>query len=84
MTTGQTYTLANAERVILDEIANPKMTRDGVALTYAFCLRQRPPGHVSFRDINRAIMERWSPHALDYIKQRAWKMYAKWAKERAA
>ena len=77
--------LVNPEKVILEEIANPKMTRNGVAITYAFCLRQRLPGHVAYRDINRAIMERWSPHALDYIKQRAWKMYEDWAaRERAA
>ena len=76
--------LVNADKVIMEEIANPEMTRDSVALTYAFCLRQRPPGHDSYGEINRAIMARWSPSALDYIQRRAWRMYAEWAKERAA
>ncbi len=70
--------LVNPERIILEEIANPKMTRDGVVQTYAFCLRQWSPGHVAFRKINRTILDRWSPAALDYIKRRAWKLYTDW------
>ena len=78
--------LMNAEKVILEEIANPKMTRDSVALTYAFCLRRANIGRkpVDFGNINRAIMTRWTPSALDYIKRRAWKLYEDWARERAA
>jgi len=61
--------LANPQRVILDEIANG-MTRDSVALTYAFCIKQRE--QVDFPTINRAIIERWSMSALEHIKRRAW------------
>ncbi len=65
--------LVNPDRVILEEIAMPKMTRNSVALTYAFCLRQRDD--VDFGKINRAILSRWSFSALDYIKARAWGIY---------
>jgi hypothetical protein len=69
--------LVNPQRVILEEIAMPKMTRNGVALTYAFCLRQRDHDQawINFGMINRAIVGRWSFSALDYIKARAWGIY---------
>lgn len=67
--------LINPEEVILEEIANPKMTRNNVALSYAFCLRQRSPGHGNFGVVNRAILARWSSHGLEYIKRHAWKLY---------
>ncbi len=62
--------MVNPQRVILEEIAMPEMKRNGVALTYAVCLRQRTA--VDFSVINRAIVDRWSFNALDYIKMRAW------------
>ncbi len=63
--------LANPEQMILCEIADPEFTRDSVALTYAFCIRQRDQANIQI--INRAIMERWSESALEYIKCKAWK-----------
>ncbi len=63
--------LANPEQMILREIADPKFTRDSIALTYAFCIRQRD--QVNIQIINRAIMERWSESALEYIKRKAWR-----------
>lgn len=68
--------MVNPQRVILEEIAAPQFTRDSVALTYAFCLRQSFGGaDIDFRTINRAILDRWSPSALDHIKARAWGLY---------
>lgn len=69
--------LVNPERVILEEIKNPKMTRNSVALTYAFCLRQcqHGRGKINFNRVNQAILDRWKPSALDYIKARAWGIY---------
>ncbi len=71
--------LVNPERIILEEIAMPKMTRDGVAQTYAFCLRQRVLDRIDFQPINQAILARWRPSALEYIKRRAWELYEDWA-----
>ena len=57
---------------LMDEIADRRMTRDDVAITYAFGLRQAD--EVDWTAVNYAIMERWSPSALTYIKTKAWKM----------
>lgn len=65
--------LSNAEELILGEIADPNMTRDAVAVTYAFMLWQRQGHDYDWRRVNRAIMERWSLSALEYIKGKAWK-----------
>jgi hypothetical protein len=71
--------LVDSQGVILREIADERMTRDSVALTYAFCLRQsfdpRSRDVVDFATVNRAIMERWSLSALKYIKTKAWRTY---------
>ena len=67
--------LVNPEKVILEEIAIAGMTRDSIALTYAFCLRQLGPDNISFRKINSAILDRWAFSSLDYIKSRAWGIY---------
>ena len=67
-----TIRLANPQRVILAEISNPVFKRDSVATTYAFCIRQNE--ECDFPTINRAIIDRWSVSALEYIKQRAWKL----------
>ena len=66
--------MVDPEKLILEEIADPKITRNSVALTYAFCLRQGW-GTAIGREVNRAIIDRWSLSALDYIKKRAWGIY---------
>ena len=65
--------LWNLERVILEEIENPKINRNSVALTYAFCLREND--QINYRRINRAILDRWTFSSLEYIKARAWGIY---------
>jgi hypothetical protein len=71
--------LVDAQGTLLREIADPRMKRDTVALTYAFALRQsfdpRSRDVVDFATVNRAIMERWSVSALKYIKTKAWRIY---------
>ena len=67
-----TIEMVDPQRVILEEIANKKFTRNSVALTYAFCLRQRE--EVDFGIVNRAILERWSRSGLEYIKKKAWNL----------
>lgn len=54
------------------EIADERMTRDDVALTYAFGLRQHD--EVDWPKVNQAIINRWSFAALRYIKEKAWKL----------
>lgn len=70
--------MVDPQGVILREIADRRLTRDDVAMTYAFCLRQSGPGwgdgSIDYATINKAIMERWSIAALRYIKEKAWRL----------
>lgn len=65
--------LHNPQEIILREIADPRITQDSVALTYAFILRQEPKT-ADWPRINAAIMARWKGKtALTRIKEKAWK-----------
>jgi hypothetical protein len=63
--------MVDPQAMALLEIAEPAMTRDDVALTYAFCLRQGETDRIA--EVNEAIIDRWSMSALRYIKTQAWK-----------
>jgi hypothetical protein len=68
--------MIDPQRQLLDEIADTRMTRDDVALTYAFAIRQsvaRQSARVDWTAVNHAIVERWSLSALKYIKRSAWR-----------
>jgi hypothetical protein len=67
------------EQRLLEEIADKSMTRDDVAVTYAGALR-RCLEDVHWPRVNAAIMERWSPNALHYIKREAWALVSERAK----
>lgn len=58
---------------LLDEIGNEENTRDDVAISYAIAIRHRVLGETNWRQVNTAIVERWSLSALEYIKREAWK-----------
>ena len=60
------------EDIILDEIKSGECTRDNVALTYAFCLDYGDK--IDWKNMNMAIIERWSMSGLKYIKSKAWKL----------
>lgn len=62
--------MVDCERMILSEIEQPKVRRKTVAMTYAFCLRSSED--IDFSKVNRAIINRWSLSALDWIKKQAW------------
>ena len=64
--------LVDPQGTILREIADTRLTRDDVALTYAFAIRQQ--AGMDWPVVNRAVVERWSLSALRYIKERAWKL----------
>lgn len=66
------FEMIGAEQEIMREIADPKMKREDIALTYAFLIRQSE--HPDWSKINRAILERWSMAGLKWIKERAWKL----------
>lgn len=63
-------TLIDPERVLLEEIADPALKREDIALTYSLAFRS--PRQVNWAKVNRAIMKRWSVSALEWIKKRAW------------
>jgi hypothetical protein len=65
-------TLVDPEGQMLREIADKRMTRDDVALTYAFGLRDAIDA-VDWAKVNRAIIDRWSLSALKYVKAKAWR-----------
>lgn len=75
-------TMVDPEGQILREIADKRMTRDDVKLTYAFALYQQ--NEVDFAKVNRAIMDRWSIAALRYIKDGAWRLARQREAERKA
>ena len=64
--------LVDPQGQLMQEIADPRMTRDDVAQTYALALLDMES--VDWPAVNRAIIERWSPSALGYVKDRAWEL----------
>jgi hypothetical protein len=63
--------LVDPQGTLEREIADPRMKRDDVALTYAFALRQR--ADINWAAVNQAIISRWSLSGLKYIKESAWR-----------
>ncbi len=55
------------------EIADKRLNRDDVAMTYAFGLRDCI-NDVDWKGINGLIIDRWSISALKYIKEKAWRI----------
>lgn len=49
-------------------------TRDEFAEEYASLLQYEPPEWDGWKAVNEAILRRWSPNALRYIKEKAWKV----------
>lgn len=66
--------LACCEMVLMGEIGDKHFTRKHIAQTYALALRSQEAreGLIDWGKVNRAIMERWSPNALGWIKKQAW------------
>ncbi len=65
-------TLVDPQGHLEREIADKRMTRDDVKMTYAFALLT--PGEVDWPKVNHAIIDRWSFSALKYIKDGAWRL----------
>jgi hypothetical protein len=55
---------------IMNEIEDSKIPRREIAHTYSILIEK---GHKDFKSINEAILKRWSPAGLKWIKEQAWK-----------
>jgi len=58
------------EQTLLDEISDKSFKKKNIAQTYALALRSDED--VDFKEINKAIIARWSMRALSDIKKMAW------------
>lgn len=64
--------LMNCEQTLLDEIACPEAKRLDVSKTYRLALESSERGRIDWAKVNKAIVSRWSLHALNWIKEKAW------------
>lgn len=64
--------LGDCEATLLREIADRSCKRLDVAKTYCLALRSTERGRIDWPKVNRAIVERWSSSALEWIKNKAW------------
>lgn len=62
--------LALCTDVLLDEISKKESKQKDIAQTYALALKSSE--ETDWAKVNRAIIERWSKHALVQIKKMAW------------
>ena len=62
--------LVNTTALLMQEIADKRVKRRSVAMTYALAIRSSEK--TDFRAVNKAIIERWSVSGLDWIKKQAW------------
>ena len=63
------FELANCTQHLLNEIADPSMRRRDVAQSYALAIRSSEA--TNWRQVNQAIIARWSLAALTTIKRLA-------------
>jgi hypothetical protein len=66
------FELADCTGTLLREIACPDCKRNDVALAYCLAMQSSEP--TDWKAVNAAILKRWSPAGLLYIKKRAWKL----------
>ncbi len=59
-------------RTLLAEIGNPHLKRRHVAATYALALHASE--ETDWKQVNEAIIKRWSFSALEWIKKEAWRL----------
>lgn len=79
ITLSKSGSIANIDFIqwIMNEIEDRAFKRQHVADTYAILL-QKGATREQFVAINEAIIKRWSPSALRWIKERAWKRASYW------
>jgi hypothetical protein len=62
--------LADPEGMLLEEIADRRLTQADIAMTYRLALRSHD--RVDWPKVNAAIIERWSLTGLKRVKRLAW------------
>lgn len=65
--------LGNPEGTLLEEVADKRMKRRDLAMSYALALRT--PEEVDWSRVNAAILGRWSVAGLKWIKTHAWRLH---------
>ena len=65
----------------MDELVSLFASRDDVAEEYAACLTTYPAHWDRWSDFNGAILRRWSPAGLRYVKDKGWKIASRAARE---
>lgn len=66
------------ERTAMDKWVGLFASRDEIAVEYARLLRFEGTGWKSWPTLNLAIIDRWSPSGLEYVKRKAWKLAKEW------
>lgn len=64
--------LCDCEAMLLREIADKRMFRKDVAMTYALARQSSEAPTVNWTKVHEAIIARWSPAALAWIKEQAY------------
>lgn len=64
--------LACCEQTLLREISDKRMKRLDVAKTYRLAMQSSECFSMDWAKVNKAILDRWSPYALEWIKEKAW------------
>jgi hypothetical protein len=64
--------MADCENQLLREIVDHRLTRREVAKTYRLAMDSSECKKVNWAKVNMAIVQRWSPYALEWIKKQAW------------
>lgn len=66
--------MSDRAEFIIEEVENPWATRETIAAEYAAGIRY---GCSDWPKVNAAILERYAPSGLAYIKRKAWKLNAR-------
>ena len=69
MTDEGTFELANCTKMLIGEIADHSLYHRDIAQTYALAMRSSET--VDWATVNRAIVDRWTRSALEWIKYQA-------------
>lgn len=64
--------MADCENQLLREIGDKQFTRRDVAQTYWYAMNSSERKTIDWAKVNGAIIDRWSMHALEWIKYQAW------------
>jgi len=62
----------NLEQIILEAIQDKRNNRKDIAPIYAYIISFSNVMNINTKKINQAILGRWSPYGLDFIKKHAW------------